>query len=423
MADTMRRTVQVLGNTAMSHTPQLSCGDAPIQIGLAPTFGATYQWSGDAVSDPSVSNPWVNTSGTYILNTSAGGCTQVDTFHVQRYVLSDQWFGTANSCHDSADASVSMRLGNGINPDSLTISVNPSATVTPAYLVGGNRWFDIEGLTPDVDYIVNISGYGCTLEQTVRVPNTPPPAYTKEYSAAICTDSCDGWLRITYNLSAIPEEQPKDTLIEGLCEGVHITRFDVQGCPLVDTTAIVHNHSLDSLRVWADTYNIYLGESVGLHADLADEPMSDVSYQWIPASDIDRPSSADPVATPTDTLVCYTVTATSADGCSAKGSVCIHCQEVVCGAPTIAIPNAFTPNGDGLNDRLCISGLEEIVEFHMAIFNRWGEKVYESDNPAQCWDGTFRGHACLAGVYTYTCHIRCHANEENDIKGDITLIR
>lgn len=423
MADTMRRTVQVLGNTTMSHTPQLTCGDAPIQIGLAPVFGATYQWSGDAVSDPSVSNPWVNTSGTYILHTTAGGCTQVDTFNVQRYILSDQWYGTANSCHDSADASVSMRLGNGINPDSLTISVNPTATVTPAYMVGSNRWFDIEGLMPDMDYSVSISGYGCTMEQTVRVPNTPPPAYTKEQSAAICNDSCEGWVRITYNLSAIPEEQPTDTLIEGLCEGTHITRLDVHGCPLTDTTTIVRNHSLDSLRVWADTYNIYLGESVGLHAELAAEPTSAVSYQWTPASDIDRPASPDPVATPTDTLVCYTVTATSADGCSASGSVCIHCQEVVCGAPTISIPNAFTPNGDGQNDRLCISGLEEIVEFSIAIFNRWGEKVYESDNPAQCWDGTFRGHACLAGVYTYTCHIRCHADEENDIKGDITLIR
>ncbi len=422
-ADTMRCTVQVLGNTNYSHTPLLTCGDAPIQIGLAPAFGATYHWSGDAVSDNSVANPWVNNSGTYILHTSVGGCTQTDTFHVQRYVLSDQWYATANSCHDSADASVSFRLGSGIDPDSITISVSPSATVTAAYPVGNRYWFDIENLQPNAVYTVSVSGYGCSYEQSVNAPNTPPPAYTKEQSAAICTDSCDGWLRITYNLSAIPEEQPKDTLIEGLCEGVFITRFDVHGCPLIDTTTIVRNHSLDSLRVWADTYNIYLGESVGLHAGLAAEPTSPVSYQWTPASDIDHPDVADPIATPSDTLACYTVNATSTDGCKAQGNVCIHCKEVICGAPAIFIPNAFTPNGDGLNDRVCISGIEEIVEFHIAIFNRWGEKVYESDDPAQCWDGTFRGHACLAGVYTYTCHIRCHADEENDIKGDITLIR
>ncbi len=86
------------------------------------------------------------------------------------------------------------------------------------------------------------------------------------------------------------------------------------------------------------------------------------------------------------------------------------------------VPNIFTPNGDGINDRLCFNG-EELTEFSIAIFNRWGECVYQSTNPAECWDGTYRNHPCLQGVYTYTCHIRCHADKENDFKGDITLIR
>lgn len=415
-ADTMQHTVSVLGPVHLSHAPQLTCSDAPLQIGMPPAFGATYTWTGDAVSDPTVSNPWVSTSGTYILHTSASGCTQVDTFHVERYVLADQWYTTSNSCHDTADASASIRLGSGIVPDSINISVSPAAEVSTPYSIGGHWWYDIEGLAPGTAYTISLNGYGCSYEQVVSVDNKPVPEYIKDYSPAICTDSCDGWLRIEYG-------QGQDTLIEGLCEGTCITRIMVQGCPLTDTTTIVRNHSLDSIQVWADTYNIYLGESVGLHVEPASEPLSPVSYRWAPASDIDRPTDPNPTATPSDTIVCYSVTATSQDGCSATGSVCIHCEEVICGAPLITIPNAFTPNGDGLNDRLCISGIEEIVEFHIAIFNRWGEKVYESDNPSKCWDGTYHGHPCLAGVYTYTCHLRCHADEENDLKGDITLIR
>ena len=121
-------------------------------------------------------------------------------------------------------------------------------------------------------------------------------------------------------------------------------------------------------------------------------------------------------------MVCYTVTATSSNGCTASDTVCLHCTPVVCGAPLFTIPNAFTPNGDGVNDRICFN-TDEIVEFHIAIFNRWGEKVYESDDATECWDGTYRNNLCLPGVYTYTCHIRCFADLENNFKGDITLIR
>ena len=119
--------------------------------------------------------------------------------------------------------------------------------------------------------------------------------------------------------------------------------------------------------------------------------------------------------------MCYTLTATSGV-CSLTDTLCIHCTEVVCGPPLFTIPNAFTPNADGINDALCFNA-EGIVEFSICIFNRWGERVYESSDPSQCWDGIYRGHPCLPGVYTYTCHIRCHANEENEFKGDITLIR
>jgi len=189
------------------------------------------------------------------------------------------------------------------------------------------------------------------------------------------------------------------------------------GCPIIDTSVIERDHTLDTLHIWADRYELYLGESVQLHAS-----NGAVSYLWQPAGDLDRSDIQHPVATPTDTLACYTLTATTASGCSRNDTLCLHCNDFICGAPEFVIPNAFTPNGDGINDRLCFNA-DILTEFHIAIFNRWGQCVYESDDATQCWDGTFHNNHALAGVYTYTCHIRCHNQIENDFKGDITIIR
>lgn len=65
----------------------------------------------------------------------------------------------------------------------------------------------------------------------------------------------------------------------------------------------------------------------------------------------------------------------------------------------IFVPNAFTPDGDGVNDCFEVSVIEQL-SYHIMIFNRWGQMVYESHNPDECWDGTYKGTS-KADVYTY----------------------
>ena len=118
----------------------------------------------------------------------------------------------------------------------------------------------------------------------------------------------------------------------------------------------------------------------------------------------------------------FVVVVTDSIGCTYTDSVRVACISVDCGKPNIFIPNAFTPNDDGKNDMLCFSG-EWVSEFHIAIFTRWGEKVYESDNMSECWDGRYRNNWCMAGVYVYHCRIVCADGQVSQFKGDITLIR
>lgn len=419
--DTQQHMVQVLDNRALSHAPEVACNNASLQIGDLPVLGATYQWTGDSVSDPTIANPWVNATGTYILHTSAVGCTQTDTFHVRNYLLVDRLDTTPVSCHDSTDGKVAFRLGQELVADSIIVVVTPPHLVGPFIGTGGRLWFTLDSLSPDVVYHVTVSGYGCTSEQDVVLANPPVPRYEKEFTPALCIDSCAGSILIRYNFSDMPDVQPLDTLREGLCPGTYITELVSVGCPVTDTSVIVRDHSLDSLHAWSDRDHIYLGESVQLHASAGASAGGNVSYSWTPTGDLNHPDIQHPMATPTDTLVQYVVTANNG-ACSRTDTVTIHCTDVVCGAPEFTIPNAFTPNGDWVNDRLCFNA-DIVADFRIAIFNRWGQCVYESTDVAQCWNGTFRNEPCLAGVYTYTCHIRCHNGTETDFKGDITLIR
>ncbi len=86
------------------------------------------------------------------------------------------------------------------------------------------------------------------------------------------------------------------------------------------------------------------------------------------------------------------------------------------------IPNAFTPNNDGFNDKL-----ESVVigatEFEMLIYNRWGQIVFKSDNASQFWDGTYRGTHCPEGVYAYRIKFKGRKTPNRQDKGSILLLR
>jgi gliding motility-associated-like protein len=87
------------------------------------------------------------------------------------------------------------------------------------------------------------------------------------------------------------------------------------------------------------------------------------------------------------------------------------------------MPNAFTPNGDGLNDcyRIKYWGLVEEVEF--SIWNRWGERVFHSRDPFACWDGKFKGSPQSAGVFVYQIRAKTACEAEVIRKGTFALIR
>ncbi len=88
----------------------------------------------------------------------------------------------------------------------------------------------------------------------------------------------------------------------------------------------------------------------------------------------------------------------------------------------IALPNAFSPNNDGANDLLRIFSPEEFELDLMQIYNRWGQKVYESSDVTQTWDGTFKGEEQGLGTYVYLIEGSC-GEESIFKKGNVTLLK
>ncbi|AMM51774.1 hypothetical protein TH61_12125 [Rufibacter sp. DG15C] len=138
-----------------------------------------------------------------------------------------------------------------------------------------------------------------------------------------------------------------------------------------------------------------------------------VSYQWSPSLGLNNDKVANPVAKPKATTT-YTVTVTTAEGCTSTDQVTITVL------PAIEIPNGFTPNNDGINDNWDIPTLKGYPEAHIEVFNRWGNKVFESKNYQTPWDGTMKGQPLPAATYYYLIRL---GGKEEPLSGNVTIIK
>ena len=112
-------------------------------------------------------------------------------------------------------------------------------------------------------------------------------------------------------------------------------------------------------------------------------------------------------------------------GCTAIDSVYI---KTFCEGSQVFIPNAFTPDGDGVNDILMVRAKGIDVVRSLRIFTRWGELVFEKTNfppnsPAYGWDGKIRGVTAPAEVYVYTAEVTCDNLQTYTYKGNISILK
>ncbi|RYZ52197.1 MAG: gliding motility-associated C-terminal domain-containing protein, partial [Sphingobacteriales bacterium] len=207
----------------------------------------------------------------------------------------------------------------------------------------------------------------------------------------------------------LTESTGQDNVTVGnLAAGIYTCNITTPGCDTSITFTIDVFPGLE-LTVSSDTA-IAAGSSVRLSASGAD------SYLWEPEQWLDNPRSATPLATPRESIT-YTVTGYNQYGCKGSRQVHIDLNDVV------LIPNAFSPNGDGVNDQFRITnyGYYKLETFR--IFNRWGEEVFFTADPAKGWNGYHKGGLADLGTYHYYISLVDLKGSIQVFKGTLTLIR
>ncbi len=136
------------------------------------------------------------------------------------------------------------------------------------------------------------------------------------------------------------------------------------------------------------------------------------SYLWLPNNETSQSIS---VLTSGD----YSVTVINSDGCSASDQINLKdsCPMY------IFVPNVISADKNGSNDIFTWGGNIKIKTYRLEIFNRWGEKMFETEDPTKGWDGSYKKELVIQGVYWYQIECKDTNDEKHFLKGTITVLR
>lgn len=284
--------------------------------------------------------------------------------------------------------------------------------------------------TESTTYYVQASNLYCSVMDSVRVEFTSTNIQLQGNDnicwgdqSTILVTNINPSLPLTYTWSptnVITAGSASDSLIVIKPDSsmyIYVTASTNDGCVFTDSIWInVNTITGVDFVASAEPTHVLKGNKTTLSVT----PSTGYNYSWTPAEGIENPNSAETDAVVNQTTI-YKVTAS--DGfCSKSDTVIVYTEDYVCDEPFVYLPNAFTPNGDGDNDILYLRSAitHEVL---LRIFDRWGELVFETDNQHIGWDGTFKGKPCNPDVYDYYLKVKCIDNQENIIKGNVTLIR
>lgn len=262
---------------------------------------------------------------------------------------------------------------------------------------------------------------GCTIVvDTYHVEFVPIPEVRPLYYG------CDGDISVTveyqneceYELfrygsnNRISSVKSHSFTVNGLYAGEYSLR--IKASPICDTIIKIQliSYPKPDLTVSPQDTTIRYGERVTLHADGAR------LYTWWPVASLDTSITGSPLASPLETTK-YIVTGINDYGCRDTAHIVVNINHT----KPYLLPNAFTPNGDGLNDIFHIEGIADKEIRLFEVYNRYGELMHAEYRSNKGWDGTYKGKPCDAGTYFYMLETDGTDGSSNRFKGDITLLR
>ena len=156
-------------------------------------------------------------------------------------------------------------------------------------------------------------------------------------------------------------------------------------------------------------------------------PSPGSSYSWYPSTGLSCTACTFPLASPTVTTEYCVVVSDSLFSCGTD-TACVVITVIeppppLCTSTNIFVPTAFSPNASGTNDQQCVQGAQCLSSMIFAIYDRWGNKVFESTDPKACWDGNHKGQPLDPAVFVYHLSATMINGESFERQGNITLMR
>jgi gliding motility-associated-like protein len=193
-----------------------------------------------------------------------------------------------------------------------------------------------------------------------------------------------------------------------------------RGCTGLPKTVVVTVNPNPTVELGSDL-TLSTGTTTTLNAVIQNGPIS--NWAWVPATSLSCTNCPSPVLKVTNDIT-YGVTVTNVYGCVARDNISIF---TFCKNSQVFVPNAFTPDADGLNDILMVRGTGIFVK-NFRIFNRWGELVFEKTNfnpndKQFGWDGKVRGVLASPDVFIFTAEVVCDNGTKYTYKGNTTILK
>ena len=198
-----------------------------------------------------------------------------------------------------------------------------------------------------------------------------------------------------------------------------ITASDENGCTASTIVEVLEGSGL-SLNLPEKTI-LELGDEMELDADYS--ATSNVNFQWEEDASLSCTDCPNPTINPTQTTT-YTLIISDDTGCSKEATVIVFLSKT----DKIYVPNAFSPNNDGINDSFKIFTGSNVASVNsLQIFNRWGNQVFQNQNSASItdigWNGQYNGKLASSGVYVFFADVTLIDGTSEIISGDINLMR
>ncbi len=177
-----------------------------------------------------------------------------------------------------------------------------------------------------------------------------------------------------------------------------IYRAEISSCSTsISSDAIeLTVNPIPDVEIISSTTNLALGDTLELTA------AGEAEFTWTPTTGLSCSECASPLAFPSDTST-YIVSGINSYGCVSRDTIRID-VDIICGE--LFIPSIFSPNGKGpaANETFCLYS-DCVDQFKLLIYNRWGEKLFESSDISKCWDGKYKEEGVQTGVYAYNLYL------------------